>query len=523
MEKTLFGLDHILFLSSEIISHFQLDSYDSIISNTNFFISKYFDALTSCAPTANILMFVVPDKSVVCSHYIPHQYIYHNCVRIVDHITNINVYDLYKLCQLDESCYFKTDSHANFYASLIFTKTIAKILNIPLHLIDLIDHHLTSTINDVFLGDLTSKLNTTKITNFDDYKEKITYFVPKYKIIDLLKTIPLKFRFSKSRTSIYNLNNDAISNKIILIIGGSHAVPITPLLSFYFKKIFFYWNHWYIPDELITLIKPDFIIDLRTERFLFNTPSDILMTNYKIKNEKKPENQIMELISLHEYPNLKNIVKSYDEILNNYSIISDFIYHSEKFIINDELKNFINNLLTNKFNYNSDSADYNSDSDYNSADSDFISNLSILDFIDVLNAIVCCYNTKKNFNLNNIKINCFKCDKYAELNDDLKDMTDVKLFKHYINNSYEENRKYKYENIPIDFNSKCYIELNEDLKDMTDLEAKKHYEYCGYKENRKYKYENIPINFDSKSYVKLNEDLKNMTELEAKNRKYVNN
>ena len=77
--------------------------------------------------------------------------------------------------------------------------------------------------------------------------------------------------------------------------------------------------------------------------------------------------------------------------------------------------------------------------------------------------------------------------------------------------------KYKYKNIPNDFNAKSYIELNEDLKHITELQSKNHYEFCGYKENRKYKYENIPDDFNPKAYIKLNEDLNHMTELQSKN------
>ena len=46
-----------------------------------------------------------------------------------------------------------------------------------------------------------------------------------------------------------------------------------------------------------------------------------------------------------------------------------------------------------------------------------------------------------------------------------------------------KNRKYKYENIPRDFDSTLYIELNEDLKNLTKIEAKIHYEVIGYKKN----------------------------------------
>ena len=38
----------------------------------------------------------------------------------------------------------------------------------------------------------------------------------------------------------------------------------------------------------------------------------------------------------------------------------------------------------------------------------------------------------------------------------------------------------------MELNSKIYVEINEDLKDFTELQAKLHYENYGYKENRKY-------------------------------------
>jgi hypothetical protein len=82
----------------------------------------------------------------------------------------------------------------------------------------------------------------------------------------------------------------------------------------------------------------------------------------------------------------------------------------------------------------------------------------------------------------------FNTKEYIELNEDLKDMTEITAMIHYEHYGYKENRKYnyKYHNIPDDFNVKEYIELNEDLKDMTELQAKNHYEHYGYKENRKY-------------------------------------
>ncbi len=109
------------------------------------------------------------------------------------------------------------------------------------------------------------------------------------------------------------------------------------------------------------------------------------------------------------------------------------------------------------------------------------------------------------FDQNNIK-NCY------ELNQDLKNLSEFELIHFILHN----NRKYKYDNIPDDFDWKSYIELNKDFNFITEIEAKKHYENYGYKENRKYKFDNISDDFNWESYLELNKDLNFTTEVEAK-------
>ena len=83
----------------------------------------------------------------------------------------------------------------------------------------------------------------------------------------------------------------------------------------------------------------------------------------------------------------------------------------------------------------------------------------------------------------------FIAKEYIELNQDLKDLSELKATIHYENHGFIENRKYKYQNIPVNFNAKEYIELNQDLRHMSELEAKLHYENHGFIEYRKYKYD----------------------------------
>jgi hypothetical protein len=67
-------------------------------------------------------------------------------------------------------------------------------------------------------------------------------------------------------------------------------------------------------------------------------------------------------------------------------------------------------------------------------------------------------------------------------------ISDLKLI-NFIN-FYKEKRKYKYDNLPHDFNWKTYTEINKDLHNLNEFDSKMHFERNGHKENRKYKYEN---------------------------------
>jgi hypothetical protein len=90
----------------------------------------------------------------------------------------------------------------------------------------------------------------------------------------------------------------------------------------------------------------------------------------------------------------------------------------------------------------------------------------------------------------------FVSKNYIELNNDLRNMTELEAKIHYENTGCKENRKYKYVNIPNDFKATEYIELNDDLKDLSELQAKLHYENEGYNENKKYKYSQIDLNYN---------------------------
>lgn len=94
-----------------------------------------------------------------------------------------------------------------------------------------------------------------------------------------------------------------------------------------------------------------------------------------------------------------------------------------------------------------------------------------------------------------------------------------KLF--YILSNYNDANVYKYLaddlEVPSDFHSEAYRILNKDLvKNFeSDHLLKNHYLIHGKKENRKYKFTNLPDDFNVENYKKLNPDLQHLTDDEA--------
>jgi hypothetical protein len=111
---------------------------------------------------------------------------------------------------------------------------------------------------------------------------------------------------------------------------------------------------------------------------------------------------------------------------------------------------------------------------------------------------------------------------YKLLNNDLKNMNDNELIKHYLLFGKNENRIYKL-NLPIDFDSYIYKILNNDLYNLSDIELKLHYFNNGKNENRKY---NIDINeinklhqnfINYKNYLIYEDNIINNQEIDYKN------
>jgi hypothetical protein len=490
MSKTIIGKNNVLYLKSEIDQHYDIQTIKEI--NSEFCKNKVIDYINILSSfVKQSYMFIVPDKSIIMKSTLPDNYIsYDKCCRIIDIINHDNIYNLTDhITNLSSNDYYQSDSHSNNSAAIKFSKTILKLL---LNEEFDITNKLIFKEYKNFLGDLTTSHNLKDQSNIERFKETVIYSSVVHDFIDLTKTIPLNFRFCFVRESIYYLNKDAICDKKILIFGDSTTFcnKIFDIISLYFKESFFYWNHFIINTELINYFKPDIVLDIRTERFLtfshVKSDSKHILTDpfnsFELKCKIFTSDEVIKrLILSSNCNNICNQINSKQEIIDNL----DF---------------FTKLMLMNEHNYKEKLDLYKDDN---------VIDFNYIDYIDLNQDLLIEFNKQNDFIIDK---NTFKTIGILD-----NSIMYIKLIHHYYYKCSIENRKYKYDNIPNDFNWRTYIYINKDLSYMNNLLAINHYEKCGYIENRKYKYENLPNDFDWKSYISIHDDLKTMNELDAKN------
>lgn len=431
--NTIVGKNKTLYLSDEIKQHYSNNNTDNTIVNT---LNYYLSGVVSKG-NRELFMFVVPDKSVICRDNLPEPYhessLYRHINYIKPHIKS-NFIDLHVKCSLTSSDYYLTDSHINDVGSLKITKAIMKHFIFDNDKINEIDKFLQKITIHNYQGDLTHPINlknqalVTEL-NLCEHTDKIrNVMFNSYE--NIITSVDIKYRFCFSRPSIYVYNKNAIINKTILIYGDSTTFnKLHELISFYFQKTFFYWNHFFVNTDLIDAINPDILIDIRTERFLDISKciDNILKydSNYNMNVKQLTYNEIYNILvnlDLYTFNNIVKQINSIDEVKNNLHVFS--------YVLSQHI-----NLITPVININKEEA------------------------LSLHKDLLIFYNAQTEMGI-----------------------SDLKLKQHLITNK----KKYKYENIPLDFNPKHYIELNQDLQHMTEFQAKTHYEYQGYKENRRY-------------------------------------
>ena len=165
-----------------------------------------------------------------------------------------------------EDFFHKSDSHVNDTGRLLYVEYLKKILNINNNLKD----DLIEKINYNFYGDLTSNTNY-NILNVDKSR-----FVENVKILEIniknfeFLNLPIVYNNTYRRNNIYVRNNYSVNKLKIIFLCDSTIFNNWRIYAYNFFETIFLWDHNFFPTDLINDIRPDYVIEIRTERFLNN-------------------------------------------------------------------------------------------------------------------------------------------------------------------------------------------------------------------------------------------------------------
>lgn len=272
LKKTLKGKTDFLFLfndtDNEIRQHFDFN-YKNKFDKEKFLEKYYSKKEVFDKNKIKYVFFDIPDKSMVCKNFLPiptdkYKRNVDSIDEIIDFIDYLNI-----------NHYYKLDNNLNFWGSEILS---FKILNF-------IDNKFKITEWNRLLNE-NSKLSTEPapndlltINNWS-YSQRGRRIIkkkneePKDKIVKpktlLQKQTPSNFQKYGDMDSVYFENQNSFSNKRALIIHDSGFDTLKWYFSFYFREMFLCWNPGIIPEELISILKPDVIIEARIERTIDN-------------------------------------------------------------------------------------------------------------------------------------------------------------------------------------------------------------------------------------------------------------
>jgi hypothetical protein len=287
MSKTLIGHNNVLFLINDSCQEIKVHCEnlnlvkDPSLSRYNF---------------KNFFMFVYPNKTLIYKDELPDEYIvkYRPALQIYKNKLKDNIIDLYEILKNEENVYYKTDTHINHKGNYIVYKYFIQFLNSILNMnlkpkqleLNLKKCELTSLC--IGIGDLTWKTNLgeqllTQEQLYDNYyfNDEITWFYPYYIIRDEKHIRFLDYHLVERTSELENKTVDwNIIGKYIIHIKNTDKIPlkvlffydsfllhILPLYFDLFDEVYFIKTVY--SNELINLIKPDYVFEFRVERFLF--------------------------------------------------------------------------------------------------------------------------------------------------------------------------------------------------------------------------------------------------------------
>ena len=278
--KTLYGKEDYLFLindnSNSLINHCK-KFHDFNVNSIN----RYLTYIKS----KKIFLFVFPDKEIICKEFLPDDYIIKNRSKLDYYkVTFFNLlYDTTNL--FDISDYDKSESHINLKGMIKFYYKICDILsnkfnveinkkkielsesikqgngdliqgvNIGTNIAKKIYEKTYTTNNNIsIINNIYRENSNLKILDKDFNDISNDFYSKKFLWIDIKKRI------------LYFENENSLNNLKIMIFHDSFLASTLNLYGEMFKYV--YCVKHIFANELVEYIKPDYILELRIERFL---------------------------------------------------------------------------------------------------------------------------------------------------------------------------------------------------------------------------------------------------------------
>jgi len=281
MNKTLIGKNGYLFLINDSCNELETHCSEKI---PNIKLKEF---------SNNYLLIVFPNKSLMHKEYLPEKYNmkYRHALNIYKSHLKEKLLDGYEYLKDEVDVYYKTDTHINLKGSIIIYEKFIEKIN-ELYSLNLSVEKINVEVKECILkdlcrgvGDLTweTNLGNQLLNDINDkyyYSNDMLDFYIYYIIKNENSIRFLDYDLNDNTLSLENQNTswDIISKYVIykknenckhkvLIFYDSFLLSTIPLYLNLFNEV--YLAKTLYNNNLINLIKPEYVFEFRVERFLF--------------------------------------------------------------------------------------------------------------------------------------------------------------------------------------------------------------------------------------------------------------
>jgi hypothetical protein len=284
MNKTLIGKNGYLFLTND--SGRELEVHCNNLNLVKYEDLKKYNFNNFC-------LVVFPNKSLIYKQHLPDNYDakYRPAFDIYRNVLKNKIIDTHDVLKKEDDVYYKTDTHINTKGNYIVYKHFIHQLNkmYNLHIepkeITVLNKKCVLPELNIGKGDLLWKLNLGEqiVEDHTDtfyYSNEVEYIYATKKIQTTDEIRILNYNLIDQNSNLHGsiLDWNVISNYIlykknnsknkqkILIFYDSFLLELLTLYLDLFEEVYMVKNNY--DNNLINIIKPDFVFEFRVERFL---------------------------------------------------------------------------------------------------------------------------------------------------------------------------------------------------------------------------------------------------------------